>query len=76
MKATVLKDRIYYMNVKGHPEQINQVYDEVEKMVEKGNIKRDLDNVYIFSISQLFVNDLAEYLLKKYKLITIRTLKA
>lgn len=75
IKATRLSDKIYYLRIKGQPDEINKVYSEVYEMITyKENIKRNLDEIFVFTISSMFAKDLSDYLLDKYKLITISKL--
>lgn len=72
-----LLNGVFYMRIKGQPDEINKVFKEVNEMIsDKNNIKRNLDEIFVFSVSDWFINDLAEYLYSKYKLITISYLKA
>ena len=60
------------MRIKGQPDEIKKVFNEVVPMLEnKNNIKIDLDIIYVYSRSSWFIRDLAEHLSKLFKLISI-----
>ena len=71
-----LIDNIYYLKIKGRPCDIEAIAKEVEPMLEsKDNLKRDFDSLYIFSISNMFVNDLKDDLFTRYKYISMSVLR-